>query len=239
MLRRPASETGFTLIELMVVVAIIAILAALAIGTVSKEQQVARLNQGAGDLQAILFRARNSAVRTGYMQKVCIYRDPDSTDNVAMGLAIRFTCNTPGDSFVATISGCPAETICDTGKSAADAGLYDATKVTCGVNTWCLSGDPDSNLNLSGRHVGINGFLASTNVGAFTPLAGQAAIEVTYNSQGTIDTQRTTNGFTQGGIYLTSWDFCAPGIPPGGTCSGFERYAALSYVFGGPVRVNR
>jgi len=59
-----ASSRGFTLIEMMVTVAIIAIVAALAYGSIARQRPRANLMGTATELQALLRNARQNALST-------------------------------------------------------------------------------------------------------------------------------------------------------------------------------
>lgn len=228
------SQSGFTLIELMVVLAIIGIMSALAVGVAAGQNQVARLNQSTTDIQSAMLRARAEAVRTGVLQKVCLYADPATTDANPLGVLIRFRCFSAGDQACSTAAA--GGTICQN-VAATSATKYDTAQTGCIAGQWCVSTDPAENVDLSvGSHSSIAGF---ANAPHATGVGAQLAVELTYNSLGILDQRRSTPGFQQGTIFVSSYDFCQPGIPPAGTCTGVSRSMRASYVLGGNVQVTR
>lgn len=218
------SERGFTLIELMIVLAIVSIVSILAIGTLQGQSNLAKSRQASSDIQTQLLRARSAAVRTNAMQKVCIYRDPDPTDAVNLGQTLRFNCFNVGDA------GCPTGNICSD-VDASNATKFDSTKTTCVAGMWCPSAVADDYLDLSGTPpVSVYGF--GNMPGAALPATARNAVEITYGPNGLVDTRRSTAGYFQGTVYVSSTDFCSTAA-----CSAFTRMRLISYTFGGTVRV--
>lgn len=223
----------------MVVLAIIGIMTVLAVGVASGQNQVARLNQSATDIQSDILRARAEAVRTGVLQKVCLFADAASNDAVPLGVLLRFRCFSAGDQSCSTAAA--GGTICSSVNATAPTNLtslYDTAQAGCITGQWCLSTDPNENLDfsVSGTHSSISGFAQAPKA----PLAGsQPALELTFNSLGIIDQRRSTAGYQQGTVFISSYDFCSPGIPPAGSCTGITRSMRASYVLGGNVQVTR
>lgn len=228
------SERGFTLLELMVVAMIIGILAALSIYSYTGNLPKAHLNEVTGEVQMLLMKTRMEAVRNYRYEKVCIFRDDNANDDVPRGRVLRFHCTTTGEST------CSTTMLCDATKNATGATLFTAAGVDCATDDmWCQYSGAGYDLDygagvVSRKHVSIAGFGALT---ATAPDLTKNMIEITYGPTGTVNTGRSSLTFTQGRLFTTNYELCTPGVPPNGTCSGFSRMNNVSWVLGGPVRV--
>lgn len=222
-------ESGFTIIELLTVVAIIAIGAALAIGNMSKGMPRSRLIASINDLRQSLLGARSAAIRTSRLEKVCFFRDPDSTDRSAMGRIVRLECNQAGDSA------CGSALACDTAKDASSASpLYLTSAVTCVAGTWCMVSDRDiASGSNSVDHVSINQFRKADG-----SIGSNSVLEITFAPTGLISPARSTAGYGAGAIDLTNWDHCSPGLSGGTfTCTGFTNRFRVAYTLGGATQI--
>lgn len=139
---RPAghSDTGFTLIEMMVTVAIIAILAALTLNGVAGLRPRAKAGTAAADLSAALQAARQQALGDSTYVYVrwlndpgltfsgfVVCSDPDARYRPPVGYSFNQPCGT------CTLPGCPAPTL--EAKSALPIGVVAASGTDFGPTT--------------------------------------------------------------------------------------------------------
>ena len=209
---------GFTIIELLVVMAIMGLLAILALSTVQGQLPKSRLNSTMGDVKMIMVRSRTDAVRNRRLQKVCMFADDDPTDAVDRGRILTFVCEVTGNG------GCASTTICNN-VDATSGALFTAGDVDVGGSAsacmafttqdkWCLLENLD--LSVGGRaldDVSIDGFETFANVDS-----GRSGVEITYNIQGAVSLGRSTPGMTTGKVVFSNYNLCDPGYS-GGTFS--------------------
>ena len=255
-------RSGVTLVELMVVVGLIGLISAMAFASFQNAQPNARLKEVSSDLQGIILRARNEAVRSRLMHKVCLFRDSVPDDENARGRVLTFRCEGEGPAGCAT-----EERICGNVPSPApgtvfDEALFDADRAPndCGVlptgaDEWCRMNDADYSLDFSDPDpAGFRPSLARyatvifgfSNVSSSTLLPGGVsadldALELTFGTTGTVNESRTSQldgtKYTQGTILVTNLDLCtSPRTPEGCPSAAFSRYTRLRYVLGGGVR---
>ena len=230
-------NTGFTLVELMIVLAIIAILATLAISTNIGNRPLVRLNTASGDIRLGLLRARTVAARTDRNVKVCLFRDTSPMALPAAGRMVVFSCNTRG------VAGCPGAVICnnviapgtwtgttDTGTTLAPC-LSEADGGT--ANRWCQDTTMGIDLGAADRvdeKVSISRFRDAT--GADTTRNG---MEITFAPTGFIDTGRTsTQPGISGRIELVNRELCTTACA---TLADFTNTPLVEYTAGGGARI--
>ena len=235
----PSRQSAFTLVELMLVLAIIAIMATIAWSTTIGNRPKSRLTSNTSEVRLQLLKARTAAVRTGRNHKVCIFRDDSAMTLPAKGRMVVFSCNSTG------LAGCPGGPICqgttpDTG-AVQWTGTLDSAPcpVTANPTQWCVeptTGNSALGINLGStakapENVSISRFLTYANPPADSGLDG---IEITYIPSGFIDRARSTPSLTSGSIELVNRDLCA------GSCSTFADFTAamrVEYTSGGGARL--
>jgi prepilin-type N-terminal cleavage/methylation domain-containing protein len=98
----PASRRGFTIIEVMVVVAIMGVLAALAAAAFGRQKPRQQLDQAALELRALMFGARQTALSTG--QPVVLMIFPNQLTGKGRGRLVLYR---DGDFAFFTAAGAP------------------------------------------------------------------------------------------------------------------------------------
>lgn len=258
-------QTGFTLLELMVVLAISAILATMAVGTLTKTQYRSEMVGVAHDVRSAFAETRLRAVRTGRFHKICLFSDPRPGDDVGLGRILVFGCNGRGSS-------CTTAPLCDNVSDSTtyvlppanplrfyeaslyDNSLFDETRVepvpavgngTCSLNNtlWCK--------------VAVDGYQVSTrskvSIAAFGgppakfglgPInTARTSLEVTYGPNGLVIPSASTAPTY--GVRILHGRYCdsAPGVCQTGSyllgAVQFQNQLDVTYTFGGGVRVNR
>lgn len=230
---RTPRASAFTLIELVIVIAVIGILAVLAIGTRIGNQPRTRLVASASEIRLTLMQARTAAVRSGANHKVCVFKDVSTTALPASGRVLVFQCGLAGVGTPGLAS-CPGTTICNN-VDAADATLFTAALADCTAQNWCpvndINGLKEINLGAGSKldeNVSINRFLDTG--GADTT---RNSIELTYLPNGILDRIRSSN--VSGSIELVNHDQCLPTIA---ACSSFQNAMRVSFNTGGGARLS-
>lgn len=253
---------AFTLVELMIVVAIVGVLSVLAIGVAGNTAARSRMLGTASDVRAALAEARMRSVRTGRFHKVCIFSDDQSgnPNGVSRGRILTFGCNGTGTQ-------CGVGLFCS---SMVDAGTYTGTVLTnpaylfpdayvttpanlerpsfatnvsfptsngcdpANTTRWCAIAD-DAIEVVSKTKVSIAGYVAN---GAFST----GTLEVTYGPNGLVLPSAST--FPSARIRVLHADHCTSGAlcnttTYNGTNLAFQNQLDVEYTFGGAVRVAR
>ena len=239
--------SGFTLLEIMVVLAIIAILATLAWGAVASQQPRQRLVTAISDIRIAMLTSRTAAVKAGKYEKLCYWNDGAPFDDSPQGLMLRFECRALGTG------GCAQENNVCQGSAASPtfkSGAVDSTKECTGTQPWCLRSGIDfgsplgrtiGGIDIEGRgrdNVIINRFFLAATPGT----EGTAAIlEQTFSPSATVNEARTTTGGASGAVEVTNLDQCltTTGSPtkPGAGCAMFKNRIRASYTLGAAVRI--
>jgi len=187
---RHQDERGFTLIELMIVVAMIAILSLLTVGAMRAQQPIYRLRSKTGMVMQTLYFAKSHATTTQRLVKVCIFKDDNAADDAARGRIEVLECGTRG------VDGCGATvtTACQD-VTAVSGTPYVTGQVTCTANTYCQVRQEDLGAGLSAlENTSIESF-ASNNLDA---------LEITLYPSGLVGTVGTSANMTSGSIRLTN-----------------------------------
>lgn len=248
-------RAGFTLIELMIVLAIIGISAAMAIAAVAGNKPRTRLVASISDIRVELLRTRTQAMKTQKYVKLCFWNDPTPFDDTSAGLMLLLECRTAGSA------GCAQQNNVCQGTAASPSfaattvdpsSTIDPATGTCDAEFWCVKSGTNfgaidtttiAGVAIEGRgaeHVSINRFW--TGSPAVPGTEGTAAIlETTFDSAAKVNQLRTTTGALSGAVELTNFDQCvnAAGSPtsPGAGCVNFLNRIRASYSFGGAVRI--
>jgi len=248
-------QSAFTLIELMIVLAIISISAALAIGAMAGNQPRTRLVAAISDVRIEMLRARTEAMKSQKYAKLCFWNDATPFDANPAGLMVRLECRVAGGA------GCVQERDVCQGSAAAptfkantvdpNSNVVNAAGV-CLANFWCLksgvSFGATAPFTLSGmpieargsEKVSINRFWTGA-VSAPGAQGTAAILETTFDSRASVNDLRSTATALSGAVEMTNSDQClsATGsrVPAGGTCVNFQNRIRASYTFGGAVRI--
>lgn len=237
-MRRQNSQSGFTLLELMIVLAIISAMAILAFGSIQSQLPSQRLNAGTRDMLSAMQQARARAVRAGRPVKLCIFRQA-STNFKNQYLTVM--CN---NGQVC------ADPVADLAVCADDANGVDDTKVGASPKRWALPSTMVLPVG-AGNYTDIAGSFSTSDYGAktsptvvpeveifeFRNAAGTAIttnfIEIAFTSSGTVNPALSTKDGGSPAVMVTRMRMrsTAPALLNG--------YRDLRWTVGGGVRITR
>ena len=235
-------RAAFTLIELMIVVAIISILAVMAVAVMDRAAPRARLLADDSEIQQYLLKARTRAAQTRATQKVCLYSDVDPSDKVSGGRLLWLEWDDLDTTNTPTV---PAATPVCTNEFAYASQGYTIASVavkplcTSSDGKWCVREEVDFGPQ---THAGAIGHPSDgVSIYRFKDATGtwQSALkelELTYGPMGTI---AGYSSLSQGQIQLSSADECL--VPMQCTASngtGFKEVFDVGFVLGGAVRAS-